>query len=145
MVQDTGKTLSLFKSYHRQIFFFSQSLSQLGKYFTTHLPLECRCLIIYLIYKPVYGNLIKDFWTSKGAKSLDVSIITRQKTKVAQRLSMWLKKKDVKKKNKVGSPWRVEAISRSLISRKICPFIDFSVRRSAKRRSVYSRSQIGQN
>lgn len=42
---------------------------------------------------------------------------TREKTSVAQRLSLWLKKKDVKKKS-VSSSWRVEAISGSLISWK---------------------------
>lgn len=74
-VQDTGKTLSLFKMHHKQIFLFLQSSSHLGKHFATHL-LECRCLIICLIYNPVYHKLTKDFSTSKGAKSLDVSIIT---------------------------------------------------------------------
>lgn len=117
LVQDTGKTLSLFKIHHKQIFLFSQWSSHLGKHFATHL-LECRCLIICLIYKPVYHKLTKDFFTSKGAESLDVSIITsrEKKTSVAQRLSLWLKKKDVKKR--VSSSWRVEAISWSLISWK---------------------------
>lgn len=71
----------LFKPYHRPIFFFSQSLSHLGRHFITHFLLECGCLIIYLIYKLVYHNLRKDFSTSKGAKSLDVSIITSLKKK----------------------------------------------------------------
>lgn len=80
LVQDTGKTLSLFKMHHKQIFLFSQSSSHLRKHFATHL-LECRYLIICLIYKPVYHKLTKDFSASKGAKSLDVSIITSREKK----------------------------------------------------------------
>lgn len=67
LVQDTGKTLSLFKMHHKQIFLLSQWSSHLRKHFATHL-LECRCLIICLIYKPVYHKLTKDFFNKQRKK-----------------------------------------------------------------------------
>lgn len=64
LVQNTGKTLSLFRLYHRQMLFFSQSLSHLGKHFATRF-LECRRLIVYLICKSVYHKLTKIFQKAK--------------------------------------------------------------------------------
>lgn len=119
LVQDTGKTLKHFsRCTINKYFLFSQSSSHLGKHFATHL-LECRCLIICLIYKLVYHKITKDFSTSKGAKSLDVSIITSPEKKQVWHkgfLCDWRKKRC--KKKSVSSSWRVEAISGSLISWK---------------------------
>lgn len=91
------KSTGFVNLYHRQIF-FSQALSHQGKHY--HSLLEERGLILCLIYRAVYLNVIKDFSPRKGAKLFDVSIIAplenQKKKNPDSEAPLCLKQKDVK-------------------------------------------------